>query len=451
VVTHRVVIVGGGFGGLYAAQALRKAPVEVTLIDRRNFHLFQPLLYQVATGGLSPGDIASPLRAVLGRQRNATVLLGEMVDLDPEERRVLLSDGAVPYDTLILATGATHHYFGHDDWAAVAPGLKTVEDATEIRRRVFLAFEAAEREPDHDRRHAWLTFVIVGAGPTGVELAGALAEIANETLRHDFRHIDPREASILLVEATDRVLPPYQPDLSEAAAAQLERLGGTPLTGATVIALDAHGVTLSRAGGQERIAARTVMWAAGVQASPLGAVLRDRLGAPLDRAGRVMVAPDLTVPGHSEVFVIGDLAHYAGDTERPLPGVAPVAMQQGRWVAELIQARGEARAHPGVFRYRDRGSMAVIGRGAAVADLGWIRFRGHPAWLAWIFIHILYLIEFENRLLVLVQWAWNYLTWNRGARLITGPNPLPLVPGDAPAGVPDPQGGASQATRPRVS
>ena len=270
-------------------------------------------------------------------------------------------------------------------------------------------------------------------------------------MRHDFRHIDPREASILLVEAADRVLPPYQPDLSDAAAAELERLGVTPLTGATVIALDAHGVTLSRAGGQERIAARTVMWAAGVQASPLGAVLRDRLGAPLDRAGRVMVAPDLTVPGHPEVFVIGDLAHYAGETGRPLPGVAPVAMQQGRWVAELIRARCEARDHPGVFRYRDRGSMAVIGRGAAVADLGWIRFRGHPAWLAWIFIHILYLIEFENRLLVLVQWAWNYLTWNRGARLITGPSPLPLVPGDAPAGVPERQGGASQATPRRAS
>jgi NADH dehydrogenase len=425
--THRVVIVGGGFGGLYAAQAFRKVPVELTLVDRRNFHLFQPLLYQVATGGLSPGDIASPLRAVLGRQRNATVLLGEMVDLDPAGRRVLLSDGEVPYDTVILATGARHHYFGHDDWAAVAPGLKTVEDATEIRRRVLLAFEAAEREPDADRRRAWLTFAIVGAGPTGVELAGALAEIANETLRHDFRHIDPREASILLVEAADRVLPPYHPDLSVDAAAELERLGVRPLTGATVTALDEHGLTLSHSGREERIAARTVMWAAGVQASPLGAVLRDRLGATLDGAGRVVVGPDLTVPGHPEVFVIGDLARCADETGSPLPGVAPVAMQQGRWVADLVRARCRGHDHPGVFRYRDRGSMAVIGRGAAVADLGWLRFGGYPAWLAWLFVHILYLVEFENRLLVLVQWAWNYATWNRGARLITGESPLPLV------------------------
>jgi NADH dehydrogenase len=428
---HRVVIVGGGFGGLYAAQALRKAPVQVTLVDRRNFHLFQPLLYQVATGGLSPGDIASPLRAVLGRQPNATVLLGEMVDLDPARRRVVLSDGEVPYDTLVLATGATHHYFGHDDWAALAPGLKTIEDATEIRRRVFLAFEAAEREPDAERRRAWLTFAIVGAGPTGVELAGALAEIANETLRHDFRHIDPREASILLLEATDRVLPPYHPDLSVDAAAALERLGVSPLTGATVTALDDHGLTLMRAGREERIAAHTVMWAAGVQASPLGAVLRDRAGARLDRAGRVVVEPDLTVPGHPEVFVIGDLAHCAGEAGRPLPGVAPVAMQQGRWVADLVQARCEGQDHPGAFRYHDRGSLAVIGRGSAVADLGWLRFSGYPAWLAWLFIHVLYLVEFENRLLVLMQWGWNYLTWNRGARLITGANPLPLARGAA--------------------
>ncbi len=424
---HRVVIVGGGFGGLYAAQALGRAPVDVTVVDRRNFHLFQPLLYQVATGGLSPGDIASPLRAVLGRQRNAAVLLGEVVDLDPAHRRVVLSDGAVSYDTAIFATGATHHYFGHDEWAPLAPGLKSIEDATEIRRRVLLAFEAAEREPDAARRRAWLTFAIVGAGPTGVELSGALAEIANETLRHDFRHIDPSEASILLIEASDRVLPPYHPDLSDAAARSLERLGVTPLTGATLTALDADGLTLERAGCREHIPARTVMWAAGVQASPLGAVLRARVDATLDRVGRVMVAPDLSIPGHPELFVIGDLAHCAGDDGRPLPGVAPVAMQQGRWVADLVRARCGGHTPPDRFRYRDRGSMAVIGRGAAVADVGWLRFGGYPAWLAWLFIHVLYLVEFENRLLVLMQWGWNYLTWNRGARLITGANPLPLT------------------------
>jgi NADH dehydrogenase len=388
---HRVVIVGGGFGGLYAAQAFRRAPVDVTLIDRRNFHLFQPLLYQVATGGLSPGDIASPLRAVLGRQHNATVILGEMVDLDPVNRRVVLSDGAVPYDTLILATGATHHYFGHEDWARLAPGLKSIEDATEIRRRVLLAFEAAEREADPDRRRAWLTFAIVGAGPTGVELAGALAEIASETMRHDFRHIDPREASILLIEASDRVLPPYHADLSADAAQSLGALGVTLLTGATVTALDEHGLTLRRAGREEHVPARTVMWAAGVQASPLGAVLRERVGAELDRVGRVVMAPDLSLPGHPELFVIGDLAHCVGEDGRPLPGVAPVAMQQGRWVAEVVRARCDGGALPGRFHYHDRGAMAVIGRGAAVADLGGVRFGGYPAWLAWLFIHVLYL------------------------------------------------------------
>lgn len=430
--SHRVVIVGGGFGGLYAAQALRRARVEVTLIDRRNFHLFQPLLYQVATGGLSPGDIGSPLRAVLKWQRNATVLLGEMVDLDPERRNVVLSDGVVPYDTLIVAAGATHHYFGHEEWAAVAPGLKTIEDATEIRSRLFLAFEAAERETDPARREAWLTFAIVGGGPTGVELAGALAEIANETLRHDFRHIDPRGARILLIEGADRVLPPYHPDLSAAAARALAELGVTVRTGTMVSAVDAEGLTVRQGATTERIAARTVLWAAGVQASPLGRVLETRLGATLDRAGRVVVQPDLTVAGHPEVYVIGDLAHCADAEGKPLPGVAPVAMQQGRWVAERIAAQCQGRTTPAQFRYHDRGSMATIGRAKAVADLGWTRFSGPLAWLAWVFIHLLYLVEFENRFLVLVQWAWNYITWNRGARLITGPSPLPLATGAEP-------------------
>lgn len=429
---HRVVIVGGGFGGLYAAQALARAPVDVTLIDRRNFHLFQPLLYQVATGGLSPGDIASPLRAVLKRQRNATVLLGEMVDLDPGRREVVLSDGTVPYDSLILAAGATHHYFGHDDWADLAPGLKTIEDATEIRRRVFLAFEAAEREPDAERQQAWLTFAIVGAGPTGVELAGALAEIATETLRHDFRHIDPRGARILLIEGADRVLPPFHPDLSAAAARALTELGVTVRCGTTVAGLDAEGLLVRSASGTERIAARTVLWAAGVRASPLGRVLERRLGAKLDRSGRVIVGPDLTVAGHPDVFVIGDLAHCADENGKPLPGVAPVAMQQGRWAAQCIRARCAGRPCAPRFRYRDRGNMATIGRAKAVADLGWIRFSGPLAWLAWVFIHVLYLVEFENRFLVLTQWAWNYLTWNRGARLITGASPLPLSRGAEP-------------------
>ena len=423
---HEVVVVGGGFGGLYATQALRRAPVHVTLVDRRNFHLFQPLLYQVATGGLSPGDIASPLRAVLKRQRNATVLLGEMTDLDVAGKRVLLSDGELRYDSLIVAAGATHHYFGHDEWQVFAPGLKTIEDATEIRRRVFLAFEGAEREPDAERRRAWLTFVVVGAGPTGVELAGALAEIANETLRRDFRLIDPRDASILLVEGGPRVLPPYVPDLSAKAAAALTRLGVSVRVGMQLTALTGDSVTLEHKGGSERIATRTVLWAAGVCASPLGRVLHERIGAPLDRAGRVLVQADLSLPDHPEVFVIGDLAAYAHDGGQSLPGVAPVAMQQGRYVADLIAARLVGRT-VAQFRYRDRGSMATIGRGKAVCDLGWIHLAGYPAWLTWLFIHILYLVEFENRFLVLIQWAWSYVTWNRGARLITGNNPLPLM------------------------
>ncbi|HSM52171.1 MAG TPA: NAD(P)/FAD-dependent oxidoreductase [Thermoanaerobaculia bacterium] len=432
----RVVIVGAGFAGLEAAKRLAGADVSITIVDRRNFHLFQPLLDQVATGGLSPGQIASPLRAVLARQKNATVLLGEMVDLDAEGRRVLLADGEVPYDTLILAPGATHHYFGRDDWESHAPGLKTIEDATGIRSRLFLAFEAAEREPDEARRRAWLTFAVVGAGATGVELAGALAEISRETLRHDFRRIDPREASILLVEAADRVLPPYPPELSAKAGAALAGLGVRLLTGTRVTALDAGGLTLDRGGTEERIPARTVMWAAGVRASPLGAVLRDRAGAELDRAGRVLVGPDLALPGRPEIHVLGDLAHCLDERGSPLPGIAPVAMQQGRWVAAKVRSQAKGQRPKSTFRYRDKGTMAVIGRGSAVAVLGPLRVAGYPAWLAWLFVHLLYLVEFENRLLVLLQWAWNYFTWNRGARLITGPSPFPLARGgggDPPA------------------
>jgi NADH dehydrogenase len=419
-----VVIIGGGFGGLYAAKALRHAPVQVTLLDRRNFHLFQPLLYQVATGGLSPANIAAPLRAVLKHQANTEVLLGEVVEIEVASRRVVLQDRTIPYDTLVVAAGARHHYFGHDQWEELAPGLKTIEDATEIRRRVLLAFENAERTLDPSSRRGWLTFVVVGAGPTGVELAGTLGELAHYTLRSNFRHISPANARILLLEGLDRVLPTYPPTLSARAAESLARLGVTVRTGTTVTDLR-HDVVVTRQGDQEeRIEARTVLWAAGVLASPLGAILARATGATLDRAGRVEVGPDLTLPGHPEIFVIGDLALFPHQTGKPLPGLAPVAMQQGRYAADLIRQRLREKSLP-PFRYKDRGTMATIGRAAAVADLGWIRFSGWPAWLAWLFIHILFLIEFENRLLVLTQWAWNYVTRNRSARLVTGSHSLP--------------------------
>jgi len=424
----RVVIVGGGFGGLETARRLGRAPLDVTLVDRRNFHLFQPLLYQVATGALSPGEIASPLRAVVKRQRNTRVVLASARDLDADGRRVLCEDGEVPYDTLVVATGAQHHYFGHPQWEALAPSLKTIEDATEIRRRVFLAFEAAEREPDAGRQRAWLTFVIVGAGPTGVELAGALAEIARETLRSDFRTIDPRGARILLLDAVDRVLPTFPADLSAKAARALGRLGVEVRTRTRVTDVAADAVAFASPDGAERIATRTVLWAAGVEASALGAVLAERLGARLDALGRVVVEPSCTVAGHPEIFVIGDLAHHATSSDGPLPGVAQVAIQQGRYVARTIVDRLAGRASA-PFRYRDLGSMATIGRGAAVVQIGRLHLAGYPAWLIWLFVHVLNLVEFDNRLAVLLQWAWNYVTWNRGARLITGEPPFPLVVG----------------------
>jgi NADH dehydrogenase len=393
--------------------------VAVTLIDRRNFHLFQPLLYQVATGGLSPANIAAPLRAVLQRHANVEVLLAEVVDLDVAGRRVVLRDGALNYDTLIVAAGVRHHYFGHPEWEQLAPGLKTIEDATEIRRRLFSAFEFAEREPDRERMHALLTFVIVGGGPTGVELAGALAEIARDTLRHDFRRINPREARIVLLEATDRILPPYPPQLSAKAAAALARLGVTVWTGALVTDIQPEVVTIRRGEQTERIPAHTILWAAGVEASPLGRVLAQKTGAEVDRAGRVVVEPDLSVRNHPEVFVIGDLATCRGRDGKPLPGVAPVAMQQGHYVARLIESRLRGRTLP-PFRYHDRGNMATIGRGAAVADLHWMWLSGSLAWWAWLLIHLMNIVQFHNRLLVLVQWAWSYITRNRAARLITG-------------------------------
>jgi NADH dehydrogenase len=424
---HRVVIVGGGFGGLRAARALRHAPVQVTLLDRRNHHLFQPLLYQVAAGALSPANIAAPIRALLHRQRNTDVLLAEVVDFDVTERRVLLKDGSLPYDTLIVATGAGNHYFGHPEWEKLAPSLKTLDDATEIRRRILLAFEGAERESDAQRRRAWLTFVVVGAGPTGVELAGQVAELAHTTLRHDFRRFQPEQARVLLVEGTDRVLPTFPPSLSARAAQALAGLGVEVWTGALVTDIQPHEVVIRRGTASETIDARTVLWAAGVQASPLGERLAKATGAQLDRAGRVLVEPDLTLPGHPEIFVIGDLAHARGPSGQPLPGLAPVAMQQGKYVARLIQQRLRGGTLP-PFHYHNRGNLATIGRHAAVADLGWIRFSGYFAWLAWLFVHLLYLVQFQNRLLVLVQWAWNYLTRNRAARLITGERSIPPLP-----------------------
>jgi len=405
-----VVILGGGFGGLNATRALRKAPVRITLVDRQNFHLFQPLLYQVATASLSPGDIASPLRHILRRQRNAEVWLGEAVSIDPERRVVKLRDGELSYDYLVVATGATHAYFGHDEWARYAPGLKTVDDAVEIRRRFLLAFEAAEREADPEARRRLLTFVIVGAGPTGVELAGAMAEIARRVMPRDFRFIDTKSARVVLLEGGPRVLPSYPPDLSESARRQLEALGVEVRTNALVTRIERDAVWV----GDERIEAGNVYWAAGVAASPLAR----SLGAPLDRAGRVMVEPDCSVPGHPEIFVIGDLAHLEIDGVQ-VPGVAQGAIQTGRFVARQIMRDLEGKPRE-QFRYHDKGSLATIGRAAAVADLGRIRFGGYPAWLIWVFVHVLMLIGFRNRLIVMIQWAWAYLMYQRGIRLITG-------------------------------
>ncbi|HJW15073.1 MAG TPA: NAD(P)/FAD-dependent oxidoreductase [Thermoanaerobaculia bacterium] len=406
----RVVILGAGFGGLTAARALAATPVRVTVADRRNHHLFQPLLYQVATAALSPGDIAYPIRSILRRQRNATVLLADAVSVDPAAREVALSDGRLGYDFLVLATGSRDAYFGHDDWEKAAPGLKTLDDALGIRRRILLAFEKAEREANPERRKALLTFALVGGGPTGAELAGAIAEISRHVLASDFRAIDPREARIVLLEASDRILPAFPPELSAKASTALARLGVEVRTGTPVTAIRPGLVEA----GRERLEAETILWTAGVAASPLAR----SLGAPLDRAGRVLVEPDLTVPGRPEIFVIGDLALLADRTGKPLPGVAQVAIQQGRHAARNIERalRGATRLP---FRYRDRGNLAVLGRAAAVADLPGLRLAGFPAWLVWCFVHILYLIGFRHRFLVMFEWAWAYLTWQRGARLIT--------------------------------
>ena len=416
--THRVVVVGGGFGGLHATQCLKNVPVAVTLVDRRNFHLFQPLLYQVATGWLSPANIAATLRAILKRHKNTHVLLAEATGIDVDGRRVLLDSGSVSYDSLIVATGSRHHYFGNDHWEALAPGLKTVEDATEIRRCIFSAFEAAERETDPAQLSPLLTFVIVGGGPTGVELAGALGEIANDTLKHDFRNIDPSKARILLIEATERILPSYPPQLAYQAEISLNKLGVAVRSQALLTDINPRAVTVKRGDKLETIPCRTVIWAAGVQASFLGKVIARATGAKLDRSGRVLVEPDLTVPGHPEIFVIGDLANYGHQTGKPLPGTAPVAIQQGQYVAKVIHRRVTGATTPS-FRYRDLGNMAIIGRASAVADLGKLQFSGFLAWLAWLFVHLMHLVEFENKVLVLVQWGWYYFSRNRAARLIT--------------------------------
>ncbi|BAZ42098.1 FAD-dependent pyridine nucleotide-disulfide oxidoreductase [Calothrix sp. NIES-4101] len=424
---HNVVIVGGGFGGLYAAKALSNANVNVTLIDKRNFHLFQPLLYQVATGTVSPADISSPLRSVLSKSKNTTVLLGEVNNIDPQAQKVFMGDEIIPYDSLILATGAKHSYFGKDEWEEHAPGLKTVEDAIEMRRRIFSAFEAAEKETNPQKRRAWMTFVVVGGGPTGVELAGAIAEIAYHTIKDDFRNIDTSEAQILLLEGLDRVLPPFAPELSQEAAVSLRRLGVTVQTNTLVTNIENDIVTIKQGDRVEQIPAHTVLWAAGVKASPLGKMLAEATDVECDRAGRVVVEPDLSVNGYPNIFVIGDLAHFSHQNGKPLPGVAPVAMQEGEYVAALIKARLRGRKLP-QFRYIDRGSLAVIGQNFAVVDLGFVKLKGFLAWFTWLFIHIYFLIEFDNKLIVMVQWAWNYFTRNRGARLITGNDILTPTP-----------------------
>jgi NADH:ubiquinone reductase (H+-translocating) len=420
----RVVIVGGGFAGLYAAQELRHEPVDITLIDRRNFHLFQPLLYQVATGGLSPGEISAPLRFVLRNQKNTRTLLGEVVDIDTTAREVILTDHSrYPYDTLIVATGSTHHYFGHPKWAKFAPGLKTVEDATEIRSRILLAFERAEETTDPQERTALLTFVIVGGGSTGVELAGALGEISRDTLKADFRSINPAEARIFLVEGEDRLLQTYPKDLSATAERSLIHLGVKTEASTKVTGIDADGVTIETPAGQKCIAAKTVLWAAGVEASPLGKILAERTGVQLDKGGRVPVDATLAVPGHPELLVVGDLALVMQDGAQ-VPGVAPAAMQEGRYAARLIIDRRKAKKTP-PFHYRDKGTLATIGRNHAIAVIGKVHLSGYPAWLLWLFIHLLYIVEFESRVLIAIQWAFAYFTFNRGARLITTPSGPP--------------------------
>jgi NADH:ubiquinone reductase (H+-translocating) len=418
----RVIIVGGGFGGLTAAKALRKAPVQLTLVDRQNHHLFQPLLYQVAMAGLAPSEIAQPIRSLLARQANAKVLLDEVIHIDLTQKQVHFAEGRpLPYDYLILAPGARTHYFGNDGWAAFAPGLKSIDDAVEIRRRVLLAFEAAEREPDPAERSRLLSFIVIGGGPTGVELAGSIAELARHVLGRDFKNVRPAETRVLLLEGGPRVLSTFDPELSDSSVRQLSELGVHVRTGAVVSSMGPEGVIL-RDG--ETIAAQTIVWAAGVSASPLLA----KIGIDVDRAGRAKVEPDCSLPGHPEIFVIGDAAMLLGEDGKPLPGVSPTAMQMGRHVAALIKGELTDNAPRTPFRYRDKGSMATIGRSRAIAQMDSLKLSGLLAWLAWLLVHIWYLIGFRNRLLVMFDWAWSYLTYRRGARLITGGRLEPGTP-----------------------
>ncbi|HUE55850.1 MAG TPA: NAD(P)/FAD-dependent oxidoreductase [Candidatus Udaeobacter sp.] len=418
---HRVVILGGGFGGLVAAQKLKRAAVEITLIDRRNFHLFQPLLYQVATGSLSPGEIAAPLRGVLSRQKNVQVLLGEAVDVDPEAKRVTLRDGAAfTYDSLIVATGSQTSYYGNDSWRQWAPSLKSVEEATAIRHKLLFAFERAERSATHEETRAWLTFVIVGAGATGLELAGALAEIANETLRHDFRKINPQEARIILMEGGPRVLSTFPEDLSAKAEKLVTRLGVEVAKGVMVTKIDGEGVTYKRGDSVESLAAKTVLWAGGVASTPFGTKLAERTKAETDRGGRLIVNRDLTVPNYPDIFILGDLAHTPDEQGKPLPGVAQVAIQGGAFAAKIIRARLQGKDDLPPFHYLNKGEMAVIGRAAAVANVVGLHVSGLLAWLMWLFIHLIYIVEFQSRVSVFIQWGFEYLTFSRGARLITG-------------------------------
>src|ERR1700737_121217 len=418
---HRVLILGGGFGGLNAAQKLKRPPVDVTLLDRRNFHLFQPLLYQVAAGSLSPEEISAPLRGVLSKQKNAVVLLGEAVDINPGTKSVALRDGAtLQYDSLIVSTGSQTSYYGHDFWRQVAPSLKTIEEATTIRHKILYAFEVAERAASDADTRDWLTFVIIGAGATGLELAGALAEISNETLKNVFRRINPKDARIILMEGGNRVLPAYPPDLSEKAEKLVKRLGVEVMKGVMATAIDSKGVTYKRGDAIEKLAAKTVLWTGGVVANTFGNKLAECTKAETDRTGRIKVQPDLTISNYPDIFVVGDLAAAQGKNGKPLPGVAQVAIQGGSYAAKTIRARLNGKKDPPPFHYFDKGDMAVIGRAAAVANVFGLHVWGLPAWLIWLFIHLLYIVDFQNRVLVFVQWGFEYLTFNRGARLITG-------------------------------
>ncbi|MFM7408431.1 MAG: NAD(P)/FAD-dependent oxidoreductase [Cuspidothrix sp.] len=416
---HEVVIIGGGFGGLYAAKGLANSNVNVTLIDKRNFHLFQPLLYQVATGTLSPADISAPLRSVFSSSKNTKVLWGEVSNIDPKAQQVFLGDQVLSYDTLVVATGANHSYFGKDNWKQFAPGLKTVEDAIEMRRRIFSAFEAAEQETDPEKRQALLTFVIVGGGPTGVELAGAIAELAYQTLKEDFRNISTSEAKILLLQGGDRILPHIAPELSKVATTSLQKLGVVIRTQTRVTNIDNGVVTFKQGNELTEISSQTILWAAGVQGSGMAKVLAETTGVECDKSGRVIVEPDLTIKGHQNIFVIGDLANFSHQDGKPLPGVAPVAKQAGEYVAKLIQLRLQGYTLP-EFHYNDVGSLAMIGQNLAVVDLGFIKLTGFIAWVFWLIIHIYFLIEFDTKIVVVIQWAWNYITRNRRSRLITG-------------------------------